>query len=203
MARKPQPSAGFLAYDEDEWQAIRAAYRAGWPPGADLEQVRYDLELAGRMYSLWCERWARASAVPRRELLRACRQAEELRHLVYVLMRQIPRSDSFRPQRAFDGLQEIHRTLRPRLVQYEVWASKLFKGRRDAYREYLLWRACQIWLEATGDWELRISRSAHAPTGPLIAFLQAALGPIWGRAPSAETLVTAIKRERAARKRAS
>jgi hypothetical protein len=202
MARKPQPLIGFNAYDADEWQAILAVRRNGWPQDADLDQMQRDLELAGRMYWQQRERRVRMSMVQRRRLLRARRQVKELRRLVYDLMRQIPRSDPFLPQRAFDGLREIDRTIEPRLALHEIYASKLFKGRRDVHREFLLQGVLQSWSAATGDRALGYSRTrALGPTGPLIAFLQAALGPILGgQAPNAETLATAIKRER--RKRA-
>jgi hypothetical protein len=159
----------FTRYSEDEWAAILAA--CDWPPSANLEQVRHDLEEAGQFFWLTHNRRLRMS--PKRALRRLNRARGPLP----------PRLDAWRAyyealsSDLFRGKRDFHReTLYWRVLQ--IWSD--LTGKPLAFS--------------------RPSSRRGAPRGPLVRFLMAALRPILTNdMPRAETLAKIVQRERAVR----
>lgn len=90
---------------------------------------------------------------------------------------------------------DLHRLL----ADLEKAGQKYRASRRDrsqsrlALRQTLIRDALQAWTNATADTALRFSRVRAAPAGPLIRYLEAALGPILGAdMVGRETLAKAI-----------
>jgi hypothetical protein len=165
----------FTHFSDDEWAAILAT--RAWPSEADLQQMRLELENAGRFF--WLTHTRRRGMSPSTAHPRLKRA---LKHL--------PPDPRLRAR------------VEAWLAYYEALSSKLFKGQRNEYRETLYWRILRIWSDVTGETELAFSRGASdgAPRGALIRFMAAVLGPILGDdAPTLEGLVKIIRRKRTAR----
>jgi hypothetical protein len=94
-----------------------------------------------------------------------------------------------------DRLQSLEKTARQNEARYDEHAA-LHGGRKDPTRQFLFENVLSIWADVLGH-DLAYSRSGGGkPGGPLVRFLEAALGPVLrDRLPTAEGFASIIDRE--------
>jgi len=81
---------------------------------------------------------------------------------------------------------------------YEAWheTARCFRGQRNPHRELLYDGVLMIWIENGGELRLSTSRTG-VPTGPLVRFFLACIGPVMAaETPSARSIPAIIRRAR-------
>jgi hypothetical protein len=149
-----------------EWQEIVEVI----PPGNDLERARREIEECIRDYRGMC-------LPPRAKVLAARDRAKRADKSATKVLAEWPGPE-----------QEL---LRERTrAQAEGWGmlARSIKGKEDPARDWLYENLMAIWKDCFGMTLTTTSR------GPLVRFLVAAVGVATGKAPSAATMRTVIRR---------
>jgi hypothetical protein len=175
----------FAAFTEEQWAAIRSL-RDKWPADIQWAEVRQEIEQAGRDF--WTQRANRLRRPPVDERDKLARWLRQVRKLQEELPDDLA---------GVTDLAQLERAVENRLIIYEIWAGKLFRGQADAHRELLYWRLLQIWTRQLHG-ALKFSRRLDStPTGPAVQFAVVALKAILGdEAPSPAGIKDIILKER-------